>query len=79
MLNNALRICEAEFGNLFLYEDGAFREVSNINAPQGFEGFLKEGPIRPGPGTEIPLGSNFLARRGGPMVGSTRTWIRHRG
>ena len=25
MLSNALRICEAKFGNLFLYENGLFR------------------------------------------------------
>jgi transcriptional regulator with GAF, ATPase, and Fis domain len=33
MLSNALRICEAKFGNLFLYEGGVFREVSNVNTP----------------------------------------------
>ena len=32
MLSNALRICEAKFGNLFLYEGGAFREVSNVSS-----------------------------------------------
>src|SRR5262249_29535106 len=30
MLSNALRICEAKFGNLFLYENGLFREVSSV-------------------------------------------------
>jgi GAF domain-containing protein len=53
MLNKALRICEAEFGNLLLYDGGAFREVSNVNAPRGFEEFLKRGPIRPNPGTGL--------------------------
>ena len=53
LLNNALRICEAEFGNLFLYEDGAFRDVSKVNAPPGFEGFLERGPISPSPGTAL--------------------------
>src|SRR5262249_27898303 len=32
MLENATRICSAEFGNLFLYEKGVFREVSNIGS-----------------------------------------------
>jgi two-component system, NtrC family, sensor kinase len=53
MLSNALRICEAKFGNLFLYEGGAFREVSNVNTPPGFEAFLQRGPIAPNPGTGL--------------------------
>jgi len=36
MLENAIRICEANFGNLFLYERGAFRIVSTKNAPPAF-------------------------------------------
>jgi GAF domain-containing protein len=36
MLDNAVRICEAKFGNLFLYEGGAFRLVATKNAPPGF-------------------------------------------
>ena len=31
MLENAVRICEASFGNLLLYENDAFR---NVRAPQ---------------------------------------------
>ena len=53
MLSNALRICEAKFGNLFLYEGGAFREVSHVNTPPGFEAFLQRGPIAPTPGTGL--------------------------
>jgi two-component system NtrC family sensor kinase len=53
MLSNALRICEAKFGNMFLYEDGAFREVSNVNVPPGFEEFLQRGPVAPSPGTGL--------------------------
>ena len=33
LLSNAMRICEAKFGNLFLYEGGLFREVSHVNTP----------------------------------------------
>src|SRR5262249_44037191 len=40
MLQNALRICEAGIGNLFRYEDGAFREASSVNAPAAFMEFL---------------------------------------
>jgi signal transduction histidine kinase len=53
MLSNALRICEAKFGNLFLYEKGLFREVSNVNVPPGFEAFVQRGPIAPNPGTGL--------------------------
>jgi GAF domain-containing protein len=53
MLSNALRICEAKFGNLFLYENGLFREVSNVNVPPGFEAFVQRGPISPNPGTGL--------------------------
>jgi signal transduction histidine kinase/putative methionine-R-sulfoxide reductase with GAF domain len=35
MLDNATRICGAKFGNLFLYEDGAFRIVA-MNAPPAY-------------------------------------------
>ena len=38
MLENALRICEAGIGNLFRYEDGAFREASSVNAPADLYG-----------------------------------------
>src|SRR5262249_20411506 len=53
MLSNALRICEAKFGNLFLHENGLFREVSNVNVPPGFEAFVQRGPIAPNPGTGL--------------------------
>src|SRR5215469_9294116 len=51
MLSNALRICEAKFGNLFLYENGLLREVSNVNVPPSFAAFLRRGPIALNPGT----------------------------
>src|SRR5207342_2764179 len=52
MLENATRICGAEFGNLFLYEDGAFREVSHVGRLPHFQEFLKH-PVRPGPSTGL--------------------------
>ena len=33
MLENAVRICGAKFGNLFLYEDDAFHTVALYGAP----------------------------------------------
>jgi signal transduction histidine kinase len=53
MLQNALRICEAGIGNLFRYEDGAFREASSVNAPAAFKEFLGRGPVQPAQGTGL--------------------------
>ena len=36
MLQNATRICEANFGNMFLYEHDAFRTVAMQNAPPAY-------------------------------------------
>ena len=42
MLENATRICEARFGNLFLYEQGAFRNVCPIGPHAYSEWFRRE-------------------------------------
>ena len=86
MLSNALRICEAKFGNLFLYEGGAFREVSNVNTPPGFEAFLQRGPIAPNPGTGLAriVSTKQIAhiedvrRSWKHMQGAIRSWSRAR-
>jgi signal transduction histidine kinase len=52
MLENATRICGAELGNLFLYEDGTFREVSNVGTLGRFREFLKR-PVHPASGTGL--------------------------
>jgi transcriptional regulator with GAF, ATPase, and Fis domain len=36
MLENAVGICGANFGNMFLYEDDAFRTVAMFNAPKAY-------------------------------------------
>src|SRR5690349_22771755 len=36
MLENAVRICEASFGNLLLYENDAFRDVAFHNQPKAW-------------------------------------------
>ena len=36
ILENAVNICQANFGNMFLYEDGAFRGVAMFNAPEAY-------------------------------------------
>ena len=49
LLDNAIRICAAQFGNLFLYRDGAFIAVAMQNAPAAFVRSRTEGPNRPAP------------------------------
>ncbi|MCL4766855.1 MAG: GAF domain-containing protein [Hyphomicrobiaceae bacterium] len=61
ILANATRICEAEYGVLFRYEDGAYSAVAKLGVPPGYEEFLNRGPIRPGPATG--LGRLIAAKR----------------
>jgi signal transduction histidine kinase len=56
MLGNAVRICEAKFGSLYLREGDAFRVTAQHNAPPGFaEERRREPVLRPGPGTALDL------------------------
>jgi signal transduction histidine kinase len=50
MLANAVQLCQARFGLLYLHEDGALRTVASHNVPPAFADSRKSGPIRPGPG-----------------------------
>jgi GAF domain-containing protein len=47
MLENATRICEADFGTLLRFEAGAFRPIATHNAPAGYEEFLQRAGSRP--------------------------------
>jgi hypothetical protein len=51
MLANAVRICEANFGVLFRFEDGAWRSAAMFGMPPAFAEFWHRGPQRPGPRT----------------------------
>jgi len=42
MLENATRICEAKFGTLFEFADGAFRALSNLNTPPALVDFNRK-------------------------------------
>ncbi|MFL6797581.1 MAG: GAF domain-containing protein [Xanthobacteraceae bacterium] len=55
MLENAVRICAAKFGLMWLSEGGGFRSVAMYGVPPALAGERSREPIiRPGP--EIPLG-----------------------
>jgi signal transduction histidine kinase len=47
MLANAVRICEANFGVLFRYEDGAWLAAAMFGVPPEFAEFWGRGPQRP--------------------------------
>jgi GAF domain-containing protein len=50
MLQNAVRICGAKFGNLFLYEGEFFRIGATYGAPHAYVEYLRrEGPFRADP------------------------------
>ena len=47
MLENAVGICGAKFGNMFLYEDDAFRTVAMFNAPEAYANVRMGAPLHP--------------------------------
>jgi signal transduction histidine kinase len=53
MLANAIRICNANFGALFRFEDGAVRAAAMLGVPPAFAEFWQRGPYRPGPQTAL--------------------------
>src|SRR5262249_25974841 len=54
MLENAVRICNAKFGVLYLYGSGKFRSAALANPSPEFEAFLKErGEFVPDPRTVL--------------------------
>ncbi len=54
ILDHAVRICDAKFGNLFLYESDAFRTVALTGVPSKLTEARRRDPLlRPGP--NVPL------------------------
>jgi GAF domain-containing protein len=54
MLDNAVRICGAKFGNMFRYENGEFYSVARLNMPPAIEEYLrKRGRRPPRPGSVL--------------------------
>jgi GAF domain-containing protein len=54
MLENAVRICGAKFGNLFLYDREVFHPAASVGTPPALTEFQRQrGPFQPGP--EHPL------------------------
>jgi hypothetical protein len=75
MLENATRICEANFGVIFRYSDGAFRPMAMMNAPRAWADFVwRRGPFLPAPGIAL----DRLLKRKRPSTASTLRPSRHR-
>jgi GAF domain-containing protein/CheY-like chemotaxis protein len=49
ILENAARICDAKFGNIYLWDGDAFRLVAAHNTPRAFAESRKRAPFRPKP------------------------------
>ena len=54
MLKNAVRLCDAKFGNIYRWDGDALHLVATENAPVAFAQARGRSPLRPGP--ETPTG-----------------------
>jgi signal transduction histidine kinase len=64
LLENAVRICEAKFGNLFIYENNSFRVVAMRNAPPAYkESWEREPVVVVGDEPGVPL-AHLAATKG---------------
>ncbi|MHB8269749.1 GAF domain-containing protein [Bradyrhizobium sp.] len=73
MLNNALRICEAKFGQLLLFDGKGFLPAELHNSPAEYGELFKDGPLIPGPRTALGrvIASKEVAHVADVMAGST--------
>jgi two-component system, NtrC family, sensor kinase len=53
MLESAMRICEAKFGHLLLYDGESFHAAHLYNVPPSYRAIWERGPIRPSPNTGL--------------------------
>ena len=53
LLANAVRLCAAKFGTLYLSEGDAFRAVAIHNAPAAYAQSRRRGPVHPGRGSSL--------------------------
>src|SRR6516225_2276400 len=58
VLENATRLCEATFGTLYRFENGAFWVTALRNAPPEFAAFLQGGPHRPSSASTLGRAAN---------------------
>lgn len=51
ILENAVRICTAKFGNIYRWEDDALHLVTTHNTPPALAEYRRRSPVRPNPTT----------------------------
>jgi GAF domain-containing protein len=61
MLDSAVRICEAKYGQMFLYDGKEFRAVGTKDLPTAWAEFLKHNKISPHP--MVPLGRALITKQ----------------
>jgi signal transduction histidine kinase/putative methionine-R-sulfoxide reductase with GAF domain len=61
MLESAARICDAKFGNIYLWDGDAFRIVAAHNTPFGFVEHRRRSPFRPQP--DHPFGRMLATKQ----------------
>jgi signal transduction histidine kinase len=61
LLDNATRLCVADFGLMFRYDGNSFQLMAQLGADLDFVGYMQRGPFRPGPET---LTGRVLRARG---------------
>jgi adenylate cyclase len=65
MLENAVRICDAAFGNIYRWDDGVFSLAASLNTPAAFAEYRKRSPIGIGLSTARPISTldHFFLQR----------------
>ena len=61
LLDNATRLCVADFGLMFQYDGNSFQLMAQLGADPDYVGYMQRGPFRPGPET---LTGRVLKARG---------------
>jgi signal transduction histidine kinase len=78
MLQNAVRVCEAKFGNLFLYEGDAFRIVALHGAPPAYAEARGRDPlVRPPPDSALGRAASTKQVAHIADIKTTRSYIEH--
>ena len=70
MLENAIRVCGAEFGMMLLLEDGLVRSTARYNVPPAFVAARGDGAYRPPPGSVL---ATAIESKGVAQIADLRT------
>jgi hypothetical protein len=71
MLENAVRICDASFGNIYRWDSDALHIIASHNTPTAFAEQRRSEPFRPGP--KNPVGQMICDQDGSSLSRCQRT------